>query len=226
MIKRTATYAALALLLCGCATHTGMALRDASDRITENSRPVLLMTATLRNTYKTDFQPRLLVVHVERPRAGGSPERLDFVMDDKARGETDSAAGNRYLLRLPVAAGASEIAGLTGTAHRYPVTGFYFVPLYAELKVAGPGVYYLGHVDATVRPRRGNEFPAGAPIPAPDQDIAGASGGTFDIEISDRFAADEAEFRERFPQLAGVTIHKAILPPFDRAKAQARWEAH
>jgi hypothetical protein len=47
-----------------------------------------------------------------------------------------------------------------------------------------------------------------------------------DVEITDEFATDEGAFRSKFPALAGVTITKAILPAFDRAKAQQWWEAH
>jgi len=76
----------------------------------------------------------------------------------------------------------------------------------------------------TVRERQGNEFKAGASIPLIDQAVVGASGGTFDVEISDQFATDEALFRDKFVALKDIEIRKAILPPFDRAKAQKWWE--
>lgn len=215
---------AFAALLAGCATQNEMALQQDSERITENSKPVLLMTATIKNTYKTSFQPRLVKVSVDQPGGGHA---IEFTLDDKARTETDDvASGNIYMLRMELDPGSYEIVGMTARAHRHPVNGFYFAPLHSALDVQGPGVYYLGHVNATVRERRGNEFRAGAPLPSLDQAVSGASGGTFDIEISDQLAADEAAFREKFPQLTGVTIQKAILPQFDRAKAQALWEAH
>lgn len=54
----------------------------------------------------------------------------------------------------------------------------------------------------------------------------GASGGTFDAQIVDQEAKDEALFRTRFPALNGVQIQKAMLPAFDREKAQKYWETH
>lgn len=71
-----------------------------------------------------------------------------------------------------------------------------------------------------------NEFRAGLPFPLVDQAVTGFSGGTFDVEIIDQFEKDELEFKSRFPALRDVNIQKAILPPFDRTKAQKWWEAN
>jgi len=216
-----------ALLLTGCATRTKMAFQDDAERLTEKSKPVYLMTATIKNTYRTSFQPKLIVVHVEKPGAKEAADRLNFTMDDKAKKETDSAeTGNSYLLRLELDPGKYEIRGLTSLARSFPINGFFFAPMHSDLEVKGKGVFYLGHVTATVRERQGNEFKAGPSIPLIDQAIAGASGGTFDVAITDEFAVDEPAFRAKFPALAGVPITKAVLPAFDRAKAQKWWELH
>ena len=204
-----------------------MAFQDEADRLTEKSKPVHLMTATIKNTYKTSFQPRLIVVHVERPGAKEAVDRLNFTMDDKAKNETDSAdTGNSYLLRLELDPGSYEIRGLTSLARSFPINGFFFAPIHSGVEVKRSGVFYLGHITATVRERRGNEFKAGPSIPLIDQAIAGASGGTFNVAITDELAVDEPAFRAKFPALAGVSITKAVLPAFDRAKAQQWWELH
>lgn len=115
------------------------------------------------------------------------------------------------------------ISSLSSTAVRIYSTGIFVAPLHSELEAKGPGVFYLGHVNATVRERKEGEFRAGSITPLLDQALVGASDGTFDVEITDKWAVDEAAFRSRFPSLKGVTIEKAVLPPFDRAKAQQRW---
>lgn len=185
------------------------------------------MTATIKNTYRPSFQPRLLVVHLEKPGAKEAADRLNFVMDDKAKNETDSAeTGNSYLLRLELEPGRYEIRGLTSVVRSFPINGSFFAPMHSALESKEAGVFYLGHVSATVRERQGNEFKAGPVIPLIDQAVAGASGGTFDVEITDQFATDEAVFRSKFPALAGARITKAILPSFDRDKAQQWWESH
>lgn len=229
MKNRLVAFAAILFVavLSGCATSAKMAFQDDAERLTEKSKPVFLMTVTIRNSYRTLFQPRLLVVHVEKPDAKEAADRLNFTMDDKAKNETDSEiTGNNYLLRLELSPGRYEIIGLTSLARLFPINGFFFTPLHSPLEVKESGVYYLGHINATVRERQENEFKAGSSIPLIDQAIAGASTGTFDVEITDDFATDEAVFRSKFPALAAIPIQKTILPAFDRAKAQQWWEAH
>jgi hypothetical protein len=217
----------IAILLSGCATRTMMAFESDEERLTQTSKPVFLMTATLKNSYRTSFQPKLLVVNVERPGAKDAADRLNFTMDQKAKDESDKPeVGSTYFLRMQLDPGRYEIRGLTSLSRSFPISGFFFAPMHAPVESGQPGVFYLGHVTATVRERKGNEFKAGPSIPLIDQAVAGASGGTFDIEVSDRFASDEAIFRTKFPALKGVEIRKSVLPPFDRAFAQQWWEAH
>lgn len=229
MLHRLLSCAAVAgaLLLTGCATPTHMAFKDDAQRVDAKSKPILLMSATFKNGYRPDFQPRLIVMHVEKPEAKESKDRINFTMDDKAKMETGKAeTGNTYLLRMELEPGKYELVGMTSMSGGFPIIGTFFAPLHAPLEVRENGVYYLGHVRATVRERQGNEFRAGPPIPLIDQAVVGASGGTFDIEIADAQTDDEALFRSRFPALKDVTIRKAMLPAFDRAKAQKWWEAH
>ncbi|WP_422843794.1 hypothetical protein [Acidovorax sp. M2(2025)] len=216
-----------ALALSGCATRTNMALQDDAAPLTEKSKPVFLLTATIKNVYRPTYQPQLRVVHVEKPGAKEAADHLNFIMDEKAKQETGSVeSGNSYLLRLELEPGQYELRGLTSFAGSFPIHAAFFAPIHSSLEVSGNGVFYLGHIAATVRERQGNEFKAGPSIPLLDQAVAGASGGTFDVVITDQFEVDERAFRAKFPALAGVPIKKAILPAFDRAKAQQWWEAH
>lgn len=217
---------ALSLLLSGCATRTKMAFSEDSDTASQKpAKPIFLMTATLRNSYRTSFQPKLIVVHIERSVVKDSADRINFTMDDKAKNESDSpTAGSSYLLRMELEEGEYVIRGLSSLGRSFPITGVFFTPLHAKLQSSRQGVFYIGHVEATVRERKDDEFKAGGSIPLIDQAIAGASTGTFDVSISDRWEKDEPKFREKFSALKGVTIEKAILAPFDRAKAQKWWE--
>lgn len=215
-----------AIVLSGCA-NAPMAFQKDTDRLTAKSKPVFLMTVTLKNLYRTSSQPRLLAANVEKADAKGAGSSISFAMDDIGRNETDDAkTGNSYLLRMELDAGRYEVRGLTSFSRSFPIIGNFFTPLHSPLESKETGVFYLGHVSATVRERQGNEFKAGASIPLIDQATVGASGGTFDVVITDEFATDEAAFRSKFPALAGITISKAVLPAFDRAKAQKWWESH
>lgn len=218
---------AVAALLSGCATQTKMALGNDAESLTEVSKPILLMSVTLKNAYKPSHQPKLLVVKVEKPDAKDASDRLNFTMDEKAGVESEKPeVGNNYFLRLEVNPGTYKILGLTSTSKAFLINGFFFTPLHSEVVVTKPGVFYLGHVNATVRERTGDEFKAGPSIPLLDQAVVGASGGTFDVSVSDEFSTDEVLFRSRFPALKGIAITKAVLPPFDRANAQAWWQTH
>lgn len=211
--------------LGGCATRTPMAFEKDTDRLSEKSKPVYLMTATIKNVYKTGFQPKVIVVHVEKPDAKEAADRINFVMDDKARNEVNTPeAGNSYLWRFEMDPGTYQLRGVTSMASAVLIHGTFYAPLNYRLEVKEAGVYYLGHLDATVRERQGNEFRAGGPMPLIDQAVSGASGGTFDIQVTDRWATDEALFRAKFPALAGIVVKPAVLPAFDRAAAQREWE--
>ena len=47
------------------------------------------------------------------------------------------------------------------------------------------------------------------------------SGGTFEIQISDNYETDLVAFMERYPGLVGVTVERAILPPWSRPSEDA-----
>jgi hypothetical protein len=217
------------LLLCamlgGCATVTPMAYSEHARPVAPGDA-VLLMTATIGNSYHHSFHPKVIVVNVERGAAEVKADRINFRPDDKGELPVDDAGAHTYLLRMELPPGDYVIRGLTSMAIVFPVSGIYFTPLHEKVHVAGPGVFYLGHVNAVVRERKGEEFKAGPSIPLIDQALAGASGGTFDVEVSDRWQLDEGLFRAAFPQLGNVEIHQSVLPAFDRALAQEWWEKH
>jgi hypothetical protein len=215
----------VALTMSGCATRIDMAFYHDTQKLTPTSKPIFLMTATVKNTYKSYYQPKLNTVFVEKEGAKEKADYFNFFMDDKSKNETNTLeAGNNYLIRMELDPGSYEVRAMLGMAHGFPLVGTYLLPVHAPFKSIGPGVFYLGHIEADVRERKENEFKAGPSIPLLDQAVSGASTGTFEVEISDQFAKDEPLFRAKFPALAGVEIKKSILPPFDRKKAQEWWE--
>lgn len=218
--------ALLSLLLGACATPTEMAFSPEAKGPVTVSKPVYLMTLTVKNVYHTSHQPKVTVMYVERPEAKEKAERLNFKTDKASREETDTSEGSTYYIRMELDVSQWVLRGFSAISSSFPIHGFFFGPLHYDLPVREPGVYYLGHVDATVREREGEEFRAGPLLPLVDQAIAGASGGSFDITVSDRWATDESVFRTRFPAMAELPVTVAVLPPFDRAKAQKFWESH
>jgi hypothetical protein len=218
-------FVAAALILAGCATPTKMAFHKDTETVTSTTKPIFLMTATLKNSYRQSYQPKVIVLNVEKEGASQKSDRINFTMDDKAKNESGSPElGNSYFFRMELEKGNYVLRGLTGFSGVFPVRGHFFAPLHARMESTVPGIFYLGHVNAIVRERIENEFRAGSPLPLVDQAVTGFSGGTFDIEITDQFENDVPEFRARFPALREAVIQKAVLAPFDRAKAQQWWE--
>ncbi|MGQ2981758.1 MAG: hypothetical protein ACT6Q9_18870 [Polaromonas sp.] len=214
----------LMMVACAAPSRT-MAFGSDADKLTATNDPVFLMTVTIKNLYRPGAQPKLDLVSFDRSTANEKIPLFGFVLDEKAKDESDSVEkGNHYLLRMRLAPGQYRLMSVSGRAGVFPIMGVVMAPLHLPLKAGEAGVFYLGHVDAILRERQGNEFKAGPTLPLIDQAVVGASGGTFDITISDQQAVDEPAFRARFPALAGVPIKKAILPAFDRSYAQQFWE--
>lgn len=203
-------------MLGGCAVQR-MPFSDESQLAANNDKVVYLMSATIKNSYKSKHQLRLVYVDLEKGPVSGSGARLVFKMDDKGRD------GDNNLIRLELEKGEYVIRRLQSLS-KLPPHGIFYVPIHAKVVSSVPGIYYLGHIEANVRERKGEEFKAGPSFPAFDQSITGATSGTFDIEISDQWVNDEVKFKERFPILKSATIQKAILPAFDRNFAQTWWE--
>jgi hypothetical protein len=214
----------MALILAGCATPTRMAFQKGTETATNSIKPTFLLTATLKNSYRPDYQPKMLVLNIEKVGANQKSDRINFIMDDEAKNEVDTPElGNSYFFRMELEKGNYILKGLTGFSGIFP-RGHFFAPVLAKIQSAETGIFYLGHINAVIRERVGNEFTAGSPIPLVAQTVTGFSGGTFDIEITDQFEVDVSEFRARFPALRQAEIQKAVLPPFDRAQAQQWWE--
>lgn len=215
-----------ALLLSGCATVKPMSYSPEAGKPSDGN-VVYLMTATIRNVYRSSFQPKLLVAHVEMPDAQSKDERFNFKIDELGKLENSTAeVGNTYLLRMELPPGDYKLLALTCRNTAFPVIVTYQVPLHTRLNVTRPGTVYLGHVDAVLRERQGKEFRAGPVMPLVDQAVGGAAGGTFDIAFSNRWDEDKELFIERFPAIGDTKVDMAIMPPFDRAVAQKWWEDH
>ena len=218
---------AAALALGGCASTRPMAYGPDPASVKDASKqPIYLMTMTVKNPFKTYYLPAMKSLGVVRGDGKADGDKFGFAPDEPAKNEMNTDAdGNRYFLRLPLDAGKPHrIHQVFFMASKFPVNGMFFLPLNAELPAAEPGVYYLGHVEASVRERKENEFRAGGVLPLLDQSLSGASGGTWDVAISDRWDSDEKLFRERFPAMGTAAVKKAILPPFDRERAQREWD--
>lgn len=214
-----------AFFFTGCATPAKMPLLNQPGSLSASSEPVYLMTVTFKNSSHPRYQPKLLMTYIEKPGAEAKADRLNFSVDSLSRDETDTLeAGNRYYVRLQLPPRDFVLMGFGVMSSKFPFNAMGIAPILEPLPAKPGGVYYLGHINATVRERVGGEFRAGPVVPLLDQSMTGFSGGTFDVVIEDRWASDEALFRIKFPALSGVEVKKNLLPPFNRPRAQTWWE--
>jgi len=215
----------LALLLSGCATDKGMAVMDSPAAVTQSGKAIYLLTVTLRNNHVTAYQPKLQTIKVHQHSNAEYPKIIRFTADPLAKSESNSAAiGSSYLLRIELEPGTYTLLGLSCLGQSVFVNGDFFAPLAISLTASTPGVYYLGHVEASVRAHQKDEFRAGPFMPLQEQSLTGASSGTFDVEISDHETTDLPKFLAKFPVLNGITIQKTVLSPFNRERVQRWWE--
>jgi hypothetical protein len=217
----------LALLFSGCATEKGMAVLDTPAAGSQSSKPVYLMTVTLRNTFVPAYQPRLATVRLQKKLANGNSTLVLVQPDLQARFESNSATtGCSYLLRMELEPGVYTLLGLSCLGQSMYTNGTFYVPIQARLLPSAPGFFYLGHIEATVRERKKNEFRAGPLLPSQEQSVTGASSGTFDVEITDQWETDSVKFETKFSALKGVNVQKDVLPPFNRARIQQWWDTN
>jgi len=66
-------------------------------------------------------------------------------------------------------------------------------------------------VDMVNRKRNEGEPRSGSVIPFIDQAVAGYSGGTFDITVTDKSATDIPLFIQTYPCLRGLQIGTAVM---------------
>ena len=217
----------IASLFSGCANVQRMPWESDSAQVAPQQKAIYLLTATIKNAYKERYQPELQFIQVVRDEGTAKQAVIPFKMDSKGvyTGEKEDQPP-KYFIRLELEPGTYTVRGMSAMGRAFPIISSFYVPLHSPLKVEGVGIAYLGSVQATVRERVGEEFRAGILIPLIDRAVAGASTGTFDVVIADKFDDDLPQFQKLFPGLGQQPVARSLLPPFDRAKAQAWWQAN
>jgi len=214
----------IALLLGGCASSPKMAFLENPQTELDAGKSIYLLSIDLSNQYKTAYQPKLNYVSLENT---DTEKFTNYVLGPEAKTESeDPQVGNQYLAHFSLEPGNYVLRHLVSVNSAFLIYGSFMTPVHAEIEVNAPGIYYLGNVNGSVRQRQGSEFKAGSSIPLIDQATVGASGGSFDVEISDRWIDDQPAFIATYPNLKDADIKMAVMPPFDRARAQKYWEDH
>ena len=214
----------LLLLLTGCAAAPKMEFLQQPQNELDAGKSIYLMSVNLKNVYKPDYQPKLFSVVLENAE---TEKFTGFAVTPDLKTESeDPGVGNRYLTHFSLEPGDYVLRHLVSINQSFLIYGSFATPIHHDLSVTAPGVYYLGNVSGVVRPRQSGEFKAGSSIPLIDQSTVGASGGSWDIEISDQWETDRGDFTALYPALQNIDVKRAVMPSFDRARAQKYWEDH
>ncbi|WP_277251922.1 hypothetical protein [Neptunomonas phycophila] len=207
--------------LSGCSTNK-LAFHSNPEEALSKSDPIILFTAHLRNDYRISIQPTLMGITIHSLDDEGEDVRSFFNAwkDDSALLKPEvEEEGDEYLISIQLKPDHFELTSISSMGQIFPFFGEYLLTLELPFDVEDGHVYYLGHIEGVIRERQGDEERAGSVIPLIDQAIIGASGGTWDVEISDRYEEDMKKFVERFPVLENVVIEKQVLPFIKRAAA-------
>jgi hypothetical protein len=208
----------LKLLLCvicsvalfGCAGNLGLV--KGQPTIDTSSKSLVLLPVTVSNQNHPGYQPDLVDAYLN---LGTDTQRIatkDAVFKE------DKDKSKEYLMSFSLQPGTYTLANIVG-AYRIPllIKAWCQIQLNKTFEVKANSVVYLGHVNATIVERKGEEERAGGLVPLLDQAVAGFSSGTFVIDIADRFDSDIANYRSEFPGLANAKIEKAVLSQWKAA---------
>ena len=173
----------------------------------------LLMTVKISNKYKPGYQPS--INNLIFWEYGKNPERHSFEIREKYQEVKDSF--NEYLIKIGLPGGDFKFAEIIARSGFFPVAGSFIVPIYTPITIPSNKVIYLGNLEANVVERTADDqMRAGPVLPLLDQAVTGASGGTFEIIISDNLETDLPKFIKKYPSLREAAIEKRVLEPWKK----------
>ncbi len=196
----------IAIFLClGCSGPQKMALSNANNpQLTEKS--IALFSLKMSNEYKPGFLPMVNTLEIKCEASGKSthftPERPhQQVKDDYVE----------YLVSLDLVPGQYTLGNVAGTSSGFLIIGSFRYPIGLGFHLPQDSIVYLGHITMNNRKKNQGEKSSGSMFPLLDQAASGYSGGTFDINISDRSMLDIQVFETTYPILRNYMVIPAVM---------------
>ncbi|HHJ18499.1 MAG TPA: hypothetical protein ENJ84_01495 [Gammaproteobacteria bacterium] len=196
---------------------------------------VILMRVHIKNVFKPNYQPKINYIQFKKRGEKNCDPGFEFGSSEEIPNENcysiepsnrqvtisdEPEEGTDYLVKQVVVPGVYKFTKIVSSANSGLIFGRYTTSINKTINVSVPGVYYLGDVDVTLRPRKKGEPRAGSVFPILDQRVSGAAGGTFDILVTDGLDEFKNEIVSLFPELSNLDINKAILP-FSNHKSES-----
>lgn len=200
------------LVLGGCATMKDAPISSKATSIDTTKESIAFMTLKVANQKNVSYQPDMKLAYVSENKTGDK-KKYSFRIEEPTH-KVDYLY-NEYVVSISVQPGEYVLRNLYGQSGFFPVMGSFDIPMYKKISIPENQVIYLGHIDATVVDRTSDgQLRAGAILPLIDQAVVGASGGTFRIDIQDKFNVDTAYIRDKYPAFKAVNIQNMTLSPW------------
>ncbi len=198
--------ALILLFLYGCARP--MAINHKTKDINIAKESIALMSFRTSNKYKPRAQPIVEIIEVTH-----TEQNKDSSFKVTTPHKIAKNQYNEHLISMQLPPGNYKIGDVSGVGHIPPlgITGSFDFPLNVYFKLEPNSITYIGHAEMINRVRKKGEERSGGVFPLVDQISTGFSGGTFDINVSDRYDEDIKSFKETFPIINDYEIKKGTL---------------
>jgi hypothetical protein len=174
------------------------------------------MTVRISNNNNTSYQPEIKYAFIwDTTSKGDDREKYSIKVSDPYQEEEDQY--NDYVISFKLPPGDYQLREIFAQSGTFPFVGTFSVPLYDEITIPENEVFYLGHIYANVVEKTNDDQIAAGPLfPLVDQSFTGASGGTFIVNIEDRFESDLGLIKSMFSYLDNREIINRSLPAWQK----------
>lgn len=211
-LKSTIPLLVCSLILGGCATMREAPISSKTTTVDTSKESIAFMTLRVANQKNVSYQPDMKYAYVSENRTG---DKNKYSFKIEAPTHKVDYLFNEYVISISVQPGEYVLRNLYGQSGFFPVIGSFDIPMYKKISIPANQVIYLGHIDATVVDRTSDDqLRAGSVLPLIDQAVVGASGGTFKIDIQDKFDVDTAYIRDKYPAFKAVNIQNMTFTPW------------
>jgi hypothetical protein len=205
--------------VAGCSGHQ-MALTKGQPSIDVAKKSIALLSVKISNQHKPNYQLDIMgaLICPQSERCGHGSVKHFHKIQIPYRIKSVENSFNEYLLSFELESGTHNFHSIGAAYDHFPITGGGSVPLNFKLKMKSNSITYLGHLDVVMRERKNDsEVRAGRIGPLLDQNpVVGASSGTYDVVVEDKFDEDMKLFISEYPVLQKVRVEKSILPQWIR----------
>lgn len=213
----------LLFMMTGCTGHQ-MALSKGQSSIDVTKKSIALLSVKISNQYKPNYQLDMMgaLICPQSERCGHGSVKYFHKIQSSYRIKSVENSFNEYLLSFELENGPYYFHSIGAAYDHFPITGGGSVPLNFNVVIKPNSITYLGHLDVVMRERKNDrEIRAGRIGPLLDQNPAvGASSGTYDVVVEDKFDEDMKLFISEYPALQKVKVEKSILPQWLRPESQ------